>query len=172
MKKLAFTLYSWGSTLLFIFLVLYFATVEDFQLQYEEKDLLFKIAFRITLYSLVFILIYRSLITTLKHTVERLSSWRSKREHIEDLEFVLIIETLILLVSILASTLIAILDKWMQYLTTDSRKIDGNIEDLFVSILAIILAAIIVYSMPVIGELEYAIKHRFEEVKKNKVKKK
>jgi hypothetical protein len=163
MKKLAFFIYSWGSSILFISLTLWLASIPDFKIYYGDIDFVFKVGFRITLYMLLFVLIYRSFITTLKNAIKRLSKWRSKREQHEDAEFVIIIETMVVIATLFMCTTVALIDQWIQ-----SRAIffkgDQYITDLFVSVFGIITAAIIVYILPSLGELEYAVKHRFEEV--------
>ncbi len=126
----------------------------------KVTDELVKVIFRMVLYAILFILFYRSIIITLKSTVERLSKWRSKEEEIEDSEFVLIIETLVVVVTILSTTLFSIFEEYTQALAGDGR--NAQIKDVLVSIMAILLSAIVVYSMPVIGELEFAIKHKIE----------
>jgi VanZ family protein len=39
---------------------------------------------------------------------------------------------------------------------------EADIKDVLISIMAVLLTSIVVYSMPVIGELEMAVKHRVE----------
>jgi len=162
-------------------------------------DEIIKVTFRMTLYAIFFILIYRSFILTLKTTVSRLSKWKSKREKYEDEEFVLIIETLILIASLFIALSFSFFEEHTQ-LTTLGRNKAGEIvscekrdlekgirvetecieklsisesnKDILVSLMSILLTAIVVYSLPVIGELEVAIKHKIESgVLKIKTKK-
>ncbi len=160
MKRAAFLLYAWGSTFLFALLIYWLATLPYLNAGDQVTDELVKVLFRMVLYSIFFILIYRSIIITLKSTVERLSKWRSKQEEIEDAEFVLIIETLVVIITILSSTLFAIFEEYTQALTGNGR--NAEVKDVLVSLMAILLTAIVVYSMPVIGELEIAIKHKID----------
>jgi len=173
MRKLTFTLYAWGSTLLFGVFIYWIATIPNLQAGDKVTDELIKVVYRMTLYAIFFILFYRSIIITLKNTVQRLSSWRSKREKAEDAEFVLIIETLVVIITILATTLFAIFEEYTQSIIPGRQ---ADLKDVLVSIMAILLSAIVVYSIPVIGELEMAIKHKIErerkEAKKKKKKKK
>ena len=171
MKKLAFLTYAWGSTFLFGALIYWIATIPNFEAGDVVTDELVKVVFRMTLYAIFFILFYRSIILTLKNTVERLSHWRSKKEKAEDAEFVLIIETLVVIVSILATTLFSIFEEYTQNFV-DGRH--AEVKDVLISIMAILLSGIVVYSIPVIGELEMAIKHKLDEglkVKKKEGKK-
>jgi len=160
MKRAAFILYAWGSTFLFAFLIYWLATLPYLNAGDKVTDELVKVIFRMVLYAILFILFYRSIIITLKSTIERLSKWRSKEEEIEDSEFVLIIETLVVIVTILSTTLFSIFEEYTQALAGDGR--NAQVKDVLVSIMAILLSAIVVYSMPVIGELEFAIKHKIE----------
>lgn len=105
MRKLAFLIYAWGSTILMGLFIYWLATIPYLSAGDRVTDELVKIIFRMTLYSIFFILFYRSLIITLKTSVERLAKWRSKNEKMEDEEFVLIIETLSVIITILATVL-------------------------------------------------------------------
>lgn len=167
MKKAAFLIYAWSSTFIFGGLILWMATVPEFSIEYEEADVAIKVALRITLYFILFLLIYRSLLASLRNIVYRLSKWRSKRERVEDAEFVLIIETLLIIISVLVAIIVSIADKWIQTNEISSNS-SYHFEDLFVSLIGILLSATITYILPVIGELEYGVKHRVEEVWKKK----
>lgn len=169
MKKAAFVIYAWGSTILFAAIIYWLATLSYLNAGERVVDELIKVVFRLTMYSILFILFYRSCIVTLKTTVERLSKWRSRKEEMEDMEFVLIIETLVVIVTILATVLFSVFEEYTQFLTGGSRS--AEVKDVLISIMASLLTAIVVYSIPVIGELEIAIKHKFErEVREYKAK--
>lgn len=169
MKRLYLLLYAWGSTFLLAAIIYWLATVPNLDAGNETTDQVVKVLFRMTLYAIFFIFVYRSIILTLKSTVTRLASWRSKREESEDAEFVLIIETLVVIVTVLSTTLFSAFEEYTQTFV-DGR--EGDIKDVLVSMIAILLTAIISYSIPVVGELEMAIKHRFEEVNQKKKSKK
>lgn len=159
MKNFLFLVYAWGSTFLFAAIIYWLATIPNLHAGDEVTDELVKVVFRMTIYAVLFILFYRSMILTLKNTVSRLASWRSKKEKIEDAEFVLIIETLVVVISILATTLFSIFEEFTQD-SIAGRNADPK--DVLISIMAVLLSAIVVYSMPVIGELEMAVKHKVE----------
>jgi len=161
MKRAAFLIYAWGSTFLFAFLIYWLATLPYLNAGDRVTDELVKVIFRMTLYSILFLLFYRSIIITLKSTIERLSKWRSKEEEMEDAEFVLIIETLVVVITILSTTLFSIFEEYTQALTGNGRT--AEIKDVLVSIMAILLTAIVVYSMPVIGEFEFALVNKFKK---------
>jgi hypothetical protein len=167
MKKLAFLIYAWGSTIGFAIIIYVLATMPYLSAGEDRvTDELVKVIFRMTLYAIFFILFYRSIIITLKSTVERLSKWRSKDEQYEDAEFVLIIETLVVIITILSTTLFAIFEQYSQFLVIQASTISNRhaeVKDVLISVMAILLSAIVVYSIPVIGELEFAIKHKFEK---------
>lgn len=193
MRKLAFMLYTWGSTVIFAFLVYWLATVPNLRAGEDLiTDEVIKIIFRMTMYAILFILIYRSVILTLKTNVERLAKWRSKREEMEDNEFVLIIETLVVVMVVFICTGFAFIEQNVQFYTegrnaTESyyvveeegksvayipaESINEANKGVLVSIMATLITAIVVYSIPVIGELEMGIKHRIEEVMANNKKK-
>jgi hypothetical protein len=158
MSKLLFTIWAWGSTFLFAGVLLWFASTPNLSAANPGEEAL-KVAFRMLLYAVFFLLVYRSILTTIRNTVRRLSGWHSKREANEDAEFALIIETLIVIVTILATTVFAIFDEYVQAAGVDGRQ--GEPKDVLVSVMAIILTALVVYTMPVVGELEVAIKHKY-----------
>ncbi len=157
-KKIAFLIYAWGTTIAYIFLIFWLATVPHLANQNDEFEFLIKTIYRMTLYGLLFILIYRSLISTFRTTVTRLSQWHSKKEKSEDIVFVLIIESLLVVISVLLSLIIAGIDEYLQSFI-DGR--NAQVEDVLISFMSVLLAAILVYSTPIIGELEVTIKHIF-----------
>ncbi len=160
MKKFLFVIYAWGTTIAFSLLIIWLATIPNLGKLDTNTDELIKVLYRITLYALMYILFYRSAIATLKTTVDRLSKWRSRKEKQEDAEFVLIIETLVVIISILAISILAIFEEFIQ---TETQGRSAEIKDVLISIMSIILTSIVVYSMPVIGELEVAVSHKIKE---------
>lgn len=160
MKKVAFVLYGWTSTVFYVIALLWLATVPN--LLDGTDDVLsevLKVTYRFVLYSLLLILIYRSLIFTFKNLISRLSSWKSKREEIEDAEFVLVVETLLMIIAILASILIAAFQEYLQFaLQVESS--NSEVRDVLISIMSIILTSIVVYSTPSLGELEVLLKEK------------
>lgn len=190
MKKFYLLAYAWSSTILFGLFIYWLSTVPNLSAGNTLTDEVIKVSFRMTLYAIFFILIYRSFILTLKTNVTRLAQWKSKREKEEDTEFVLIIETLIVIATIFITLSFAFFEEMTQLTVQgrnnaneiqDCRRLDPNrgitvktecIEktaltesnkDVLVSLMAILLTAIIVYSIPVIGELEVALKYKFDE---------
>ncbi len=162
MKTISFLLYSWGSTILYTAFLFWLASVPNLGNGDLNTDEMVKVGYRLILYSILFILIYRSLIVTLKSSISRLAAWRSKKEKIEDMEFVLIIETLLVIISILVCVIVAIIEELLQSnLGFNAEARSFEVKDILVSLMSILLTSIIVYSMPVIGEFEVAIKHKF-----------
>lgn len=158
MKNFYLIVYSWGTTVLYIVFLLWLATIPNL----GNNNELVKVVYRLILYTLLYILIYRSLIILLKSTVSRLAAWRSKREKIEDAEFVLIIETLVVIISILASILVAIADESIQTFFLEEGQRTTEVKDILISSMAIFLTSLVVYTTPVIGEFEIAIKEWFQ----------
>lgn len=150
--------------------IYWLATIPNFDVSQDINNEIVKVLFRLILYSFLFLLVYRSLIATFRTTVQRLSHWRSKAEASEDAEFVLIIETLLVIITILLGTVFAGFEEYVQGYITGRA---GEIKDVLVSIMALLLAGLVVYSMPVLGELEMAVKHYYErrtrEVKLKKI---
>lgn len=194
MRRLAFLIYAWGSTALFGFLIYWLATIPNFQAGSALSDDLIKVIFRMVLYAILFILLFRSIIVTLKSTIERLAAFRSKGEKLDDAEFVLIIETLVVIISMIACVLFAFFEEHVQLFTAgrngaESFLVENNgtfvksetlapsasstyvslgainesNKDILVSVLAVLLTGMVAYSVPVIGELEIALKHKIEK---------
>lgn len=173
MKKIAFFLYSWSTTIFFVALLFWLATLPNFGDQFSgNSEEVIKTIYRLLLYSILFLLIYRSLITTFRYTVDRLAAWRTDEEKEEDSEFVLIVETLITVIAILSSVIIAVIEEIIQGpygLNIEGRSFE--VKDILVSTLSALLAGIVVYTIPVIGELEVSLKNKFSVFIKN-IKKK
>lgn len=181
--KYAYAIYSWFTTILFAGLILWIAGIANFEASGDVSNEVVKVFFRMIMYAFLFVLFYRSLIATCKNFVQRLSHWRSRGEAAEDAEFVLIIETLLVIVSILSVFLFSIIEQVIQfqvpsrvglfaatltqYSTQDVvRIILQNVSiDILVSLMAVLLSALVVYSVPVIGELEMAIKNYYSREK-------
>jgi hypothetical protein len=163
MGKLSFAIYSWATTILFAVLIYWIATIPNFEVSNDLTNEVVKVLFRMILYAFLFVLIYRSFIATFRGSVQRLSHWRSKGEASEDAEFVLIIETLLVIIGVMGSILFAIFEEYVQS-TIPGRA--GEIKDILISVMAALLAALVVYSIPVVGELEMAIKHYYIRAKK------
>lgn len=199
MRRLIFVIYAWGSTALFGFLIYWLATIPNLQAGNSMSDDLVKVIFRMVLYALLFILLYRSIIITLKSTVVRLASFRSKNERNEDAEFVLIIETLVVILCMSLCVVFAFFEEHTQLFTSgrngsESFLVESNGEyfksdaisplsnstyinlnainesnkDILISILAVLLTGMVAYSMPVIGELELALKHKIQRETREK----
>ena len=203
MKKAAFVLYTWGSTALFAVLIYWLATIPNLQTGPKVTDDLIKVIFRMVLYAIFFILLYRSIILTMKNTVSRLASYRSKGEETEDAEFVLIIETLAVIVCIISCVLFSFFEEHAQLYVAGRNgnetflveqngifqrsetvssvagttyiglsSIGESTKDILISTMAALLTGMVVYSMPVIGEFEVALKHKLQKEFKDSRKKK
>lgn len=163
MNKFWYIVYSWLTTAIFAGLIYWLATIPNFDVSTDVGNEVAKVFFRMVMYGFLFLLAYRSLIATFRGTVQRLAEWRSKREAIEDAEFVLIIETLLVIIGILGSTLFAVFEEYTQASVAGRA---GEVKDVLVSVMAVLLTALIVYSMPVVGELEMAVAHYYQRRKK------
>lgn len=171
-NKLTYVAYAWFSTLLFGVLIVWIATIPNFEVNNDLTNEMIKVLFRMVLYSFMFLLFYRSLIATFKSTIQRLAHWRSKGEASEDAEFVLIIETLLVIISVLSVILFSVFEQFIQ-LQTPGRTSDlrDMMTDTLISVMSVLLTSLIVYSVPVLGELEVAMKQYYLKRKKQTQKK-
>jgi hypothetical protein len=164
MRSIILLGYAWGTTVIYIFCIFWLSNLPSLGEAGESSESI-KTIYRLVIYAFLFLLVYRSIIFTLKSTVDRLAFWRSKREQIEDLEFVLVIEILVVILAMGLSTLIAFIDEFIQFHVEDRK---AEIVDVLVSFMAITLAATITYSSPLIVEIELVLKEKF--LGRNKIK--
>src|SRR5690554_5405742 len=129
-RRIAYIIYAWGSTLLLVGVMFWLATLPDLGEESGEYSELIKILYRLVLYAFLFLLTYRSLLATFRITVGRLSKWHSKKEMAEDRVFVLIIETLLVIIAVLGSTIVAIIEEYIQNFV-EGRNAD--VEDVLIS---------------------------------------
>lgn len=158
MKQYFYLAYAWGSVFLYGAFILWIATIPELNAVADSTlNETIKIIYRITLYALFFVLTYRALIITLKNAVSRLSVWHSKDEKAEDAEFVLIIESLIVVVTVLLCVIFATFEEYIQYFV-DGR--NAQLADVLVSGISVLLTGIVVYSTPIISEFEFVLKDK------------
>jgi hypothetical protein len=163
-KKLFFYLYVWLSVVIFIIGIFWLATLPSISQSISSDNStneIVKTVYRFTLYFLLNLVVYRAFIITLKNTVSRLAFWHSKKEKAEDFEFVLIIEILLVMTSALISIIVALIDELIQ-LQIFGRTTE--IKDLLLSVMGVLCSSVIVYSIPVLGELEVALKHKLSRL--------
>lgn len=159
-----FYFYVWFSTVIFIAGIFWLATIPSISESISTDSTIsevVKILYKLTIYFLLNLIIYRAFIITLKNTVSRLSFWHSKKEKAEDFEFVLIIEILLVICSSLIAVIVAFIDELIQ------SQIYGRfteVKDILIGVLGILISAVTVYTIPVIGELEVAIKHKLSRI--------
>lgn len=158
-KKYGYLLWCWGSTIFVGAIIIGIALTANLNSADTGEEVV-KVAFRMLLYAMLFILLYRAIIASLRSSVTRLAKWRNKPEAEEDAEFVLIIETLAIIVTILSTTIFAATEEFLQ-LYTEGRQAD--IKDVLVSVMAILLTALISYTIPAVGELEFAVKRKLDK---------
>ncbi len=156
-KKLTILSYiiSWIITLLTISMILWF-----FHLSMPNERFLNNLLYFVTFFILQIIL-FRALIGTSRLTIEQLAFFTSKREKKEDKEFVLIIETLLLFISILINIILAL---------TNFYVLDNPIATIInfnYAILGILTAALLNYTYPLIKDV---IKQLNKSNKNSKIK--
>lgn len=161
MKSIAFLSYAWGTTIVYMLFIFWLATIPSLANELGESSEFVKIIYRFIIYTFLFLLIYRSIIFTLKSTVDRLAFWRSKREMIEDSEFVLVIETLVVILAMSLCSIVAFVDEFLQFYTED-RKVE--LTDVLISFMAITLSALVIYTSPILGEIELVFKNRIKNL--------
>lgn len=161
-----FIAYSWFTVVAWYAVIWLLSSVQDIDVDGNYVHwFLSSIGYELA-FGLQFILIFRAIIVTLKLKVEKLMYWKTKREKEEDQEFVKVIETLILFLSISITLILAISDEYHQ--TFVSGRI-SNMEDILVNLMGIIIAAIFVFVVPIIAEIEDRLEKL--ESKPNKHKK-
>lgn len=163
-NKIGHLIWVWLTTAVFAGFIFYISREPNFSIYGDATDEALKVLFRMIMYGILFILLYRSMIASLRNTVRRLSGWHTRREAVEDAQFALIIETLLVVLCILACIIFAVFEELSQNYVTGRNIYPGDAErDILVSTMAVLLSALIVYSIPALGELEVALKHRINE---------
>lgn len=163
-KQIIFFLYVWLSVVVFIVGIFWLATIPSISQSISSSSStneIVKTVYRFTLYFLLNLIIYRAFIITLKNTVSRLAFWHSKKEKAEDFEFVLIIEILLVISSSLIAIIVAFIDELIQSQTFGRST---EVKDILLSVMGVLTSSVIVYSIPVLGELEVALKHKLSRL--------
>lgn len=154
MRKNAFIIYAWITTIAWYLVILLFSTVEGVDLIQDYSNLFITtIAYQLA-YGFLFLLIFRAMLITLKLKVERLLFWKTKREKAEDEEFAVIVEVLVVIIALVSTTLLAALDEFNQ-LNVVGRV--GHINDVFVALSGALMFAVIVFVIPHATEIEARI---------------
>lgn len=151
MKERWFILYSWGTTIAWYVFIWFASSIT--RLDYEgfyANWIINSIGYQLA-YALLFLLVFRSILVTLRLKVERLMYWKSKREKAEDQEFAKVVELLIMLLTFSLCIILAIVDEYHQ--TQVFGRI-ASIEDLMVAAVGMILAAFSIFAAPIIPEIE------------------
>ncbi len=162
LNRTIYLFYLWGSAILWMGFIWWLSSIPRLSLAGNETEPLLRAGGQLLAFGFLFLLIYRALLTTFKFKVERLAFWRSKKEQSEDTEFVFIVETLLLFISVLLSILYAMVDEYHQSLVEHTL---ASARDVLLDTIGILLIALITYSLPVIVETEvFAIR---KLIKKN-----
>ncbi|MFQ5492613.1 MAG: VanZ family protein [Candidatus Dojkabacteria bacterium] len=165
MKNPAFILYNWGSAAAWFGVILIVSSIPNLDIVGDVNDWVLRAVGYALMYGLLFLLIMRALLATFRAQVDRLMYWKSKREQAEDSEFAQIVEFLLFLVAVLISVLLAAFDEYFQ--SGISGRV-GDIVDVFIAAMGMIITSVLVLKFPIIAEFEA----RLLNSKKGKAKKK
>lgn len=108
MKNLSNIITSWAVFFSLVIFVIYFSSIENLGTRYNYSLEFERVTFFV-IFGIMTVFCFRNLILTFKFTVDKLSQSKSKREDKEDDEFRLIIETLLLIISILINTIVVLI---------------------------------------------------------------
>ncbi|HEC64275.1 MAG TPA: hypothetical protein ENI23_03175 [bacterium] len=164
-----YILYNWVTVILWAGFIWWMSSIPKIILVESDSEVIIKTVGHMLSFGFLFLLIYRTLLTTFKFKVERLAFWRTRQERTEDAQFVFIVETLLLAISILLSVLYAIGDEYHQ-IFVDGKSAD--IKDVLVNSIGILVVALITYSVPVITEAEVMIVRKLKSKRSKKKKNK
>ncbi len=132
---------NWLVTTFLIFVILWFSDPRN--LNIGANKLLTNLTYFITFFMLQ-LLMFRALINTFRFTIDKLTFAKSKREKIEDSYFLLITETLIIIISILSNFIIALINFHIINIF-NTNTINFN-----VAIFGIFISALVSYITPII----------------------
>jgi len=169
MKKRIFSLYSWGTVIIWYAFIHYTSIIVGSEYITNTSNNYFNfISFQLS-YGVLFLLIFRSILNELRLKVTRLMYYKSKRELSEDIEFAHIVEYLTFFISISLSVLAVVFNEYLQI----TRKIKiASTNDLLSNIVGIMLFAALTFVLPHIHEFEIIltkkINNKYNNMKKVK----
>jgi hypothetical protein len=151
LNRLIYSIYIWSTVFVWTGVIWWLSSIPKLTLVETDAEMAIRVVMQMLEFGFLFLLTYRALLTTFKFRVERLAFWRSKKEESEDMQFVFIVETLLLIIAILLCVIYGGVDEYHQTFV-DGR--DGSIRDLLLDTIGILVIALVTYSVPVITEIE------------------
>lgn len=155
MKKKLFSLYNWITVIAWYALIYLTGVLKGSDYNNSDNTTIF---FNLVSYQfafgILFLLIFRSILSELRLKINRLMYYKSKREKSEDLEFTKVVEVLVLFLSITLSILAVVFTEYMQ-ITMDDKIV--SINDLLSNVAGVLLFAALTFVLPHIYEFEMRI---------------
>lgn len=151
MRDRAFILYSWATVVLWYGFIWLLSSIPNLDTTGSQTHWMISGAGYQLAYALLFLLIYRAILMTLRLRVDRLMYWKSKREKSEDEQFANIVEKLVMSVAALMCIALMALDEYHQLGITGRI---ATIIDVAVNFTGVAVAAVVTYLLPILIELE------------------
>ncbi|KXK26592.1 MAG: hypothetical protein TR69_WS6001000598 [candidate division WS6 bacterium OLB20] len=168
MSQRVFILYTWLTAAAWYGFILLLSMVPDLDVTGTQTDWLVRSLGYALMYGLLFLLLFRALLGTVRMRIERLRYYKSRRERAEDNEFAYLTEFLLFIIAVLFTLLLSGLD---EYLQTGVRGRVGAVIDVIVNLLGIIVTAVIAFKVPVVTELEELLFKNETEARRTRSKK-
>ncbi|MEI7578771.1 MAG: hypothetical protein WCJ58_01880 [bacterium] len=151
MKKSAFIVYAWLSAVIWYLFIFWLNSVDLTDINSSTFNIFINIISYQIAYGILFLLIYKAILSTLKLTVTRLMYFKSQREHSEDQEFASIIELLVLITAVLLTVILAIIDEAHQI---DIINKIASINDVLANLAGILIFAALIFLAPIVHEAD------------------
>lgn len=143
-KERNFIIYSFGIILIWILVIFFSSSLQSNSEKYYILIIAEKLSYFLA-YGLLFMLIYNCLLMLFRYKISILARFRSLQEKLEDQEFTLIIEFLLMIISAQTTIMISIIELYIRkyYLGKSC-----DIRDFIIILMGIILFSVTTYLLP------------------------
>jgi hypothetical protein len=155
-KNNIFILYNWLTVAVWATIILLISMIPDLDIQGTAVNWTFTSIGYALMYALLFLLLLRAILATLRLKVGRLMYFRSKGEKAEDHEFALITEFLVVMVTFLSCILFSCFEEYVRNMTPGRV---GDISDILFNAIGITVVALFAFGFPIITEFETRVFH-------------
>ena len=152
-RKAIFTLYVWTSFFVLSIFILSFSAIANLSNEHNFSDILEYLTYFFA-FGFSSILFFRALVYSLRFSVDRLSMASSAKERIEDAEFRLVVEILLIFLTISINVIFILLNH-LVLIGTAGR--NSDVYSILVNILGVSIFSFVCFMWPTIGRIEETI---------------
>lgn len=170
-QKISFLLYHWILAVAWT-TALFFVVINTGEVSLDNQNYLSTFTKALG-FGILFILVYKALINTFRLRVKRLAVWRSLQEYTEDVEFVSLIEALLVVIAVLMCMVLILvfeLELFPIYQAESFILLDANfhlvrIREVLADTIGVLSIAFITSFVPIFYEFEYVIIQRLRKTR-------